>query len=258
MRITQAYTILRFFKPHVFKKYGFVDYYDPSKPAVFYGLYPSSSRKLLSHKSFAVVVWCGSDALFTLKNASFVQFLRQNTGRIKHIAISNFIEADLTKAGLPYISLPLTSMDMNLECVPRGRSLYVYGGVPDAQAYQTSLCREIARKCNIPIVVAYKDTYSRSQLINQVYPSCFLGLRLLHHDGLSNTVCELGLMGRKVVWNGNTPNAIRYSDAKSILQIVNYEMLHHKENNEQIAKDVANYINIDLSFLQTEFWQWEH
>ena len=241
----------------MFRKYGFVEYTNPLAPAVFWGMYPASARKLITHKGFAVVVWRGSDAMTALKNKSFVQFLTQNTGRIKHVAISNFIEADLGKVGLPYKSLPITSMDFSgCKLMPRGNYLYSYGAENDGVLikYQIGLIKEVSVKTGIPLKVAHKDSLSRQRLIETLYRDCFLGLRLLTHDGCSNSVVELGLCGRNVVHNGNLPNSINFRDTKDIIQIVQHEYAHRKENNKQIADDVKKFINIDKNWLNEDYW----
>lgn len=258
MRIVQCYTVLKFFKPSVFRKYGFVEYKRPSEPCVLWGCYPASQRKLISHKGFAVVVWCGSDATSTLNNKSFVQFLLQNTGRIFHIAISNFIEKDLIKAGVPHKVIPLLSVEFDdFHVMPRGNSLYHYGAsFHDADLkYNYNLAKEVSARTGIRLIVANKESYSRKQLINTVYRDCFLGLRLLTHDGLSNSCVELGLCGRNVVHNGNLPNSINFRDTKDIVQIVLCEYAHRKENNIQIAEDVKKFINIANDWLDTKFWE---
>ena len=242
----------------MFRKFGFVEYTNHSSPCVFWGMYPSQCRKIITHKSFAVVVWRGSDAMAALKNNSIVQFFKQHTGRIKHIAISNFIEADLTKAGIPYLSLPITSMEYN-EChvMPRGNFLYTYGAENDGALikYQAHIAKEVSVKTGIKLITAAKDSYTRTGLINTIYRDCFLGLRLLTHDGLSNSCVELGLTGRNVIHNGNLPNSIHFRDTKDIIAAVQYEFAHRKENNAQIAEDVKEFINIANDWLNTEHYE---
>ena len=63
-----------------------------------------------------------------------------------------------------------------------------------------------------------------SQLVD-VYKKCFIGLRLTKHDGLSNTVVELGLSGRRCVWNGGSPNAVRWSTVDSVVEAIKAEQL---------------------------------
>ena len=257
MRITQCYSVLRFFKPHVFKKYGFKDYTNPSVPTVFWGLYPSSLRKLISHNGMAVIVWRGSDALQVLKNKSAVKFLQENSGRFFHVAISNFIEQDLIKMCLPFKSIPLTSVDMSAcQHTPRGDKIYVYTSKPESGLvdYGLHMANEVSRKTGIPLIVAHCDTTNRINLIKRFYPQCFLGLRLLEHDGLSNTVIELGLCGRQVVTNLNTPNALPYRDEKDIVGIVERAYKLRKEDNKQISIDTREYINVGYDWLMTEFW----
>jgi len=257
MRITQCYSILRFFKPHVFRKYGFKEYVNPKLPVVFWGCYPSGRRKLISHTGLAVVVWRGSDAMNSLKDASFVKWLQAHPN-IHHVAISNFIERDLDKAHLPYASLPITSMDYtHCKVMPRGTMLYMYGATNDGALikYQAELSREVSLKTGIALHTAHKESFPRNMLINSLYRDCFLGLRLLSHDGLSNTVVELGMCGRNVVYNGATPNALSWRDTKDIIQLVQSEFAHRKEHNEQIAQDMSNFINIGYEWLQTKYWE---
>jgi hypothetical protein len=257
MRITQCYSILRFFKPHVFKKYGFKEYTNPRQPAVFWGCYASSKRKLISHNALAVVVWRGSDAMQSLKDASFVKWL-QAQPNIHHIAISNYIERDLDRVGIPYISLPITSMDFtHCRLMPRGTMLYTYGAENDGALikYQAALSREVSLKTGVALHTAHKDSFPRNMLIHSLYRDCFLGLRLLNHDGLSNTVVELGLCGRNVVYNGATPNALHWRDTKDIIQIVQTEQAHRKEDNAHIAQDMNNFINISFEWLNVKFWE---
>lgn len=257
MRITQCSTVLRFFKPHVFRKYGFVEYTKHNMPTVFWGMYPSSARRLITHKSFAVVVWRGSDAMTALKNKSFVQFFKKEAGRIKHIAISNFIEQDLGKVGIPYISLPITSMNYSMcHVMPRGNYLYAYGAKNDGALikYQAAMTKEISIKTGIPLKIVHKDMYNRTALVNTIYSDCFLGLRLLSHDGLSNSVVEMGKCGRMVISNSNLPNAIPFTDAKSIIKIVMYEYEHRKDDNLHIAKAMDDYINVSNDWLFTEYY----
>ena len=55
---------------------------------------------------------------------------------------------------------------------------------------------------------------------------------------------ELGLMGRKVVYNSNPlPNAIKYSNIDSIVKSINQEYKNKDNNCELIADNMVNYLN---------------
>lgn len=258
MRIRQCHTVLRFFKPTVFKKYGFTDYSNFAAPTVFWGMYPSSRRKLISHRGFAVVVWRGSDSINIHKQTSFVQWCKDHHERVKHIAISNFIEDDLRKAGLPFVSLPITSADFTpCHLMPRGDKIYTYTSKPGSGLidYGLRMANEVSRKTGIPLIVAHSESMPRTRLINEAYRNCFIGLRLLAHDGLSNSVMEMGLCGRQVVTNLQTPNALPYRDVKDVIGIVQRSFALRKEDNQQIAIDMQNFINISTDWLDTKYWE---
>lgn len=258
MRISQCHTVLNFFRQSVFDKYGLRQYHTPNSPAVFWGMYPSSRRRLLSHKAIAVVVWRGSDAMNVVKDKSFLKWLVQQRDRIFHVAISNFIQDDLTRYGLPFVSLPLTSMDYSMcHVMPRGDMLYTYGADNDGALikYQMALAKEVSKKTGIRLLICKKEDYTREQLVSKIYSRCFVGLRLLDHDGLSNSVVELGLCGREVIWNGNTPNAIHWQNENDIIASVMDLYQYRKTDNTHIAKAMSDYINVDQQWLNTEYWE---
>jgi hypothetical protein len=60
-------------------------------------------------------------------------------------------------------------------------------------------------------------------------------------------------MGRKVIWNGNTPNAINYTGVKDIVRLIKHEQT--KPLNESIAPKVKKYITINNDWLDTNYYQ---
>lgn len=258
MKITQCHTVLQFFQRSVFKKYGLSWYNDRRRPAIFWGCYPASQRKVISHDGLAVIVWRGSDAARLKNNQSFILWCRDHAKQIKHIAISSFIEDDLREAKLNYISLPLASMDMtDVPITPRGAKLYAYVGNGLRESYvkyNDEACKEVAIKTGITLITATNNSYTRSHLIKHIYPSAFLGLRLLEHDGLSNSVCELGMAGRNVVYNGATPNAIAYRDTKDVIEIVKREHAIRTEDNSVVRQKMVEFLNVGFDWLDTKFY----
>ena len=81
------------------------------------------------------------------------------------------------------------------------------------------------------------------------YKSCFIGLRLTTHDGLPNTICELGLMGRRCIYNGQLPHSIPYSNADDIVESIEREFKSRNEDNTLIANDMYDYLNIGDDWL---------
>jgi hypothetical protein len=109
------------------EKYGFEDYVDQLAPCVFFGCYgPSDYSAINEHRGLAVLVWMGSDAMRDNPNLLFDK-------HVKHIAISKWIEKDMERIGLDYISLPVTHTihdDLKPEYrgkyIVLGRSIYCY------------------------------------------------------------------------------------------------------------------------------------
>jgi len=255
MQITQAKIGLKFFKDSFLKKFDLQGYCNWEEPTVFFGLY--NTNTIYQHKGMGVVVWTGSDAKRLIGKPKLVKYLKK-TKHIFHIAISNFIERDLKKVGLPYISLPVLPTEIqSIRPYPLGKCVYMYTSAENPKMYGEHFVHEIKRELpNIKFIICNKNSYSRKQLI-QVYKNCFIGLRLLSHDGLSNTVVELGLMGRRVIWNGNTPNAIGWRNIDDVIKKIKYEQQFIGKQNTKIAEQVKDYVDIGKSWLDTEFYGWD-
>ena len=254
MKIQQAYVGVKFFKDVFLKKYGLKPYKDPYKPAVFFGLYQRQHHYLKNHKGFAVIVWAGSDAIHLKQTPDFVKYIK-NRKDLFHIAISNFIENDLRELNIPFYSIPITPhTNDDIKPYRLGRYIFMYTST-NSQVYGEKYIPQIKRSLpGIKIILATKDTYNRKELI-KVYQKCFLGLRLTKHDGLSNTVSELGLMGRRVVWNGNTPNAINYRTVSDIVKIIKNESNYMGKFTPKVATEVKEYLQFRDDWLDTDFYK---
>lgn len=230
-----------FFKKKMMKKYGLVEYNNIHEPAILNGMYNDNNLRMAkNHKSHLTIVWCGGDALLYLpKKYNEIKKLKN----VRHIAKSEFISNDLKKYGIEHIILPITGTIPIKNRKDRGENIYVYVDKKRTKKYGCHLLNEIRKKSNKNIIIADKFTYNETQL-NKVYKSCFIGLRLTEHDGLPNTVLELGLMGRMCVYNGELPNAIQYNSVDDIIKIINEEYERRHEDNQHIVDDMFNYLNI--------------
>lgn len=252
MRISQAHVGVGFFKESFLSKFDLEEYSDNKKPAIFFGLYKGHQHILRNHRSIAVIVWAGTDVLHMQRNPRFLEYVK-NRHRTYHIAISNFIEEDLRSLNIPFISLPIIPhSNGDFKSEPLGKCVYMYTSDKSPQIYGDEMLNEIKKKLpEIKFITATAHSYTRKEL-KKVYKKCFLGLRLTKHDGLSNTVVELGLMGRKVIWNGNTPNAIKYVSVSDIVRKIRVEQA--KAQDERLSKKIRDYININNNWLNTEYY----
>jgi len=253
MEIKQAYVGVGFFKESFLAKFKLNDYSSNIKPAVFFGLYKGHHKLFMQHRSLAVIVWAGTDVLHMKNKPAFLEYVK-NRKRTYHIAISNFIENDLKELGIQFMSLPIIPQNnKGFEAEPLGKSVYMYTSEKSPHIYGDEILKQVKKQLpNFNFIIATAHTYTREEL-KKVYKKCFLGLRLTKHDGLSNTVVELGLMGRKVIWNGNTPNALNYTGVNDIVRLIKHEA--NKPLNEDIAIKVKDYVTIKDDWLNTDYYQ---
>ena len=234
---------LSFFKNKLLKKYGLREYYDINKPCIFNGVYTMDDYlSVIKHKGHKTIVWCGSDAQALNKT------LLEKAGNVRHIAKSKFVSNTLTKKGIEHILLPITPTTPVKNYKKKGENIYFYKGI-DRNKYGGVLVDEIKKRTNYNIIEASHNTFKPDEL-EKVYESCFIGLRLTKHEGLPNTVLEMGLMGRKCLHNGNTPNSLNYESVDDIIKHIDNEYSKRNENSEKVVDDVYDFLNIDKEWLK--------
>jgi len=271
MKIVQCHVAkcLSHFEARFRKKYGLTRPYENSgAPAIFFGCYSNYSLiKILNHNGLGVIVWAGGDAKALRKYLLGIkinpqlerQYRKILTKRnIKHIAISKFIEIDLMSVGLLYKKVPVNPTDLSLftPC-PLGDSVYIYGYQEKPEVYNAKLVDKVKQFLpNIKFICAHFDGKSSAPQheMPNLYKRCFLGLRLTTHDGLPNTVIELGLMGRKVVYNDNLPNTIPWEHSSDIVKTIKKEFELRFENRNDLGNRVLRYINCGEDWLDSRFY----
>jgi hypothetical protein len=235
---------VRKFESQLVEKYNLVPYTNNESPTVFFGLYRKEDYEdFNSHRGKSIIVWCGSDSLKIDKFIDFVPKIKT----IKNIAMSSFISDDLNNFGIANEILPITPTNNIKNQKPRGENVYFYGSTEN-NFYGIDTLKRIQKKIPYKVYITQKDTFNKEDL-QKIYESCFIGLRLTKHDGLPNTVCEMGLMGRRCIYNGNLPNAIPYYNDEDIITIINKEYQIKMEDNSQIVDGVYNYLNISDDWL---------
>lgn len=235
---------LRFFRL-VLEKYGLQcvneDGYDPSLPCVFYGMYAEEDWvRIISHPTAKVLIWAGRDAYF-IPNIE-----RSRSLNCIHIAISAWIEKRLERMGFEPRRINLVTTDTGFwkEC-PLGDKVYAYA---PSGFYKDFLVDELAQEMPFEFIITRKCTDYTKEELRKLYEQCFVGLRLVNWDGCSATVTELGLMGRRCVWNGDTPNALRCTDKESIMRSVLSEA--NRKQNKGLHKSMMEYLTFDTNWLE--------
>lgn len=260
-KITQAAVSrsVYFFEDKLFDKFGFQNrrtnkgdafILDPYKPMIMFGCYTESDFKLiLNHQSNVVIIWAGSDSM-----PYNYDRMRQFVGKtnIHHISGSKFISDDLTAVGLEYSYYPICFCDHSeLSPCTLGDKIYVYTarGKNDPEFYGKSIYDKLIEHYGKEMfILANADTYSKEE-VYKLYGECFVGLRLVKHDGLSETVAELGLMGRNVIYNGDTPNSLNYDSIADIINHIDNERKKQGYVDVQLSKRMEDFLNCGTDWM---------
>ena len=240
---------MSFFKDRVLKKYGLDVVENSSQPCVMWGIYKKLDYDFLrSHKAPVILVFRGGDAN---KIGKFDKRLLKKPIRIYAPGI--FISRTLSRHGIRHYVLPLTGCPIDIDAEPRGDHIYHYGDIKGTSLYGNQYLEEIEKRTGLSIIKAYKYKnrvcYGRDDLLD-VYRKCFIGLRLTLHDGLPNTVLELGMMGRRSIYNGDIPHSIKWSGIDDICNNIMREYDRRHECNKRISKDIKNHINVGAKWLE--------
>lgn len=258
MLIRQANVTSKFFREAFLLKFNLLPYLSRYEPVIFFGCYRKNFEQVFKHKGLCVIIWAGSDSLNLIREPALVNILKKKPN-IRHIAISSFISHDLTLVGLPHKVIPIIPFDnSDFKPVKLGNKVYVYSAHLKPEVYNYSLAKKIMRNMpDVEFITCHAkppQSVPRAQIKN-VYKECGLGLRLTEHDGMSNTVIELGLMGRKCIWNGNAPNAIPWKNIIDVCQTIRTELAKPKIIDYDTADQVKSFISINNKFLNTEFYE---
>lgn len=248
-----------FLKKYGLKNLNSMQRIDRQVPTVYFGCYnPTDISNIIANKSnFKILVYGGTDA--TRK-----RILRE-TKKIRnlhHVAISKYIADDLDAMEIKYKEIAITPIDhapLNIKPEPLGRSVYIYNcSKAKAKQYGSDLYEEVIKRIgklnkDIKFEVCGHKTHSREGLM-EVYKRSFIGLRLLEHDGLPNTVIELGLMGRRTIHNGGLPSGIPYSNVDDICNSIIKEFKKVGKTQYRVAKSTLEHLENSREWLKRSYW----
>jgi hypothetical protein len=252
-------------------------------PAIFYGIWSDEDLTALrKNKSLKIVIWSGGDINAAdyredavrervLRNVSEIRAL----SKVIHVSKSPFIAKSLEEFGLPYIEAPFCPIDFDLyKPVKKGSSIYIYTAPGMEFYYGEDLYDKVVEKYkDINFIFAcckasydfVRETgyqskydvryYEREELLAKAYSKCFLALRLTIHDGIANTVQELGLMGMKSVHNGSGPSSLNYQTLEDICRHIDNERETIGTCDEVLASEVRKYLTLDPNFYNTGFYR---
>lgn len=245
---------LQHFIPQI-KHFAFLDFiYDPNKPIIMFGLYDKNDFiTLLNHKSKSLIIFGGTDTYiqkydFHLKKMQLLKKLihkrNQTNKEIKLVSISKFISEDLKQLKLSFQTSVWYSFDKKkFKPTIKGPHIYIYLPKNRKNFYGYHIFKILNQMLDFRFIIG--DGTTKHENIQNLYKKCFIGLRLVEHDGSATTVQELGLMGIKTIHNGSLPSSLNY---ESIDDIKNHILSESKKINTidyHLSAIMDEYLNIN-------------
>lgn len=239
--ITRVSSHVSFFKEAFLEKYNLKEYKNETdEPVVMFGMFNSleSDRNFYAnYPGKLIVIWVGTDAK-TLDR----ELIKKRPA--KHIATSKFISKSL--GDIEHEILPITPAKVEVNVKPNnGNCIYHYG---KRSIYRPEWAAEIQKRTGFEVIQTQHDTFSKKEL-ELIYEKCFIGLRLTDHDGISCTVLELGLMGRRSIFNGGYATNIPWNSLDDVCESITKEY-YNKPDPQKVAEELFDYLNIDDSWLK--------
>lgn len=262
---------------------GLRGYENDYLPAIFYGIWSDEDLETLrKNKSLKIIIWSGGDINpADYREASVRERVLRNVSDIRalskvvHVSKSPFIAKSLEEFGIPYIEAPFCPIDFDLyKPVKKGNSIYIYTAPAMESYYGSDWYDKVVEKykdinfifacckasCDFMKATGYQSKhdiryYEQKELIDKIYSRCFLALRLTIHDGIANTVQELGLMGIKSVHNGSSPSSLNYKTLEDLYRHIDNERETIGTCDEALANKVRTYLTLDRDFYKTGFYR---
>ncbi len=187
-------------------------------------------KNILSANKINKIIFGGSDVYYKMRDISqdVLKYLRSiNNDKIQLYSISNFINSDLDDFNLKYrqLYLCLASHNNFYNLNKTKTHIYIYdgdGNINRINVYNINLINDILKKIKFNY---YKSSTNKVKYneMNNLLNRCFVGLRLTKHDGNSNIVQEMGLIGIKCIHNSYFYNSIPFNSITDIVANINIE-----------------------------------
>lgn len=246
MRVSQAHISksLDGLQDNFRRKYGLSEYLHKDRPLVIFGMYDADDLSVyLNHPSDVVVVWQGCDG----RDAHLIaEDIKKR--KAKHYSISHWIKNSLDDLGIENTFAPIsaTIVPESIEIPKRGTHIYYYSSDLSKESgdyYGDYMLEEIERRTGLHVIRTTINTLKKDQLL-KVYSLCFVNLRLTTYDGCPNTNLEIGMLGRRSIYNGDLPHSIKWNNVDDICDSIISEYERRNEDNSQIAIDIVSFINL--------------
>lgn len=248
---------LDYFKPGLIKRWGFEEYSDPTKPALFFGLYTETDLDaFVKHSSHKILYFGGND--FRDKQIAIIQ-------KMKNIVCVGY-GGDWLEKGTKQFNLPFDGTMINtrtydeFESVPLGDKIYVYRGRLGTRPKYFKWDEVV-----VPIMnafgkdrVIYAEDIDLISLRDDYYAKSFVYVKPNPRGG-STAMYELGLMGRKTITQEHSrfPNIIDYTTIEDIIDKIRVEESKIGTIQTKVSNSVYQLTVQDDSWLHLDYYDWK-
>ena len=261
------------------------DYNNIYEPAFFYGFARKEDVETIkNHKGKKYVLFSGGDidVMFHINKNSGntknrMKYLKDlhKLDEIYYIPRSEFMIHDMRLLNYKYKYYPFyADAYSKYQVKPKGNKIYFYT-YPDYQKHRYGhlIVEEIKKRkpeyeflqlthpkaydthreyCNSNNIGTCKD----NEELLQKYQECFIALRIATHDGIANTVLELGSLGIKTIYNDTQcPCALTYNSIDDIIDHIENEKKTIGTIDHKLIERVKNFITPDKEIYYTGFYE---
>lgn len=261
------------------------NYYDINKPAFFYGIVkPADIDIIMNHRGKKYIIFSGGDIdlLYHInKNTNYTQTrwnymkMLQNLDEIYYIPRSSFMINDMKSMMYKYTYVPFfTNTFREYQLRPKGEYIYIYT-YPDYQKYlYGNVIIEKIKKLkpeykflNLTHNKTYYDNkqYCDDHNISTIenydelikkYQECFVSIRLTNHDGIANSVLEMGMLGIKTIYNDNNcPAGLSYTNINDIIDHIETEKHKIGTIDNDVVKKIRFHVTPNPEIYHSDYYE---
>lgn len=192
---------------------------------------------LLRHRKKVYLLWGGTDC-HTLHN---YKYLPKNHKNLIYLSISDNISETLKRNGISSIKVPHFNLlekeyFKTNQNIPK-KNIYIYNGLDGNKNQEDFFGKSIYKKVEEELInnhsfqkeqfIYSNKLYIPYEKINQIYQSCFIGLRLCPQDGNANTVQEFQFLKIPIIHNCSN-YGIKWKNEKDIIEIIlKFYLIHN-------------------------------
>ena len=261
------------------------DYNDIYKPCFFYGIAKEQDiDAILNHKGKKYIIFSGGDIDLVYhinKNTRYTNtrwnYLKKlhNLDEIYYIPRSEFMINDMKLLNYKYTYYPFYGDAYSTyDIKPKGNKIYFYT-YPDYQKYLYghTVVEEIKKRK--PEYEFIQLTHNKAYLQNkefcdannistcesndeliEKYQQSFIALRLTNHDGIANSVLELGSLGIKTIYNDiKCPASLTYNSIDDVINHIENERKTIGTIDDKLIENVKKFITPDENIYYTGFYE---